>query len=1255
MQKFSEFICKHKKAVLVISAILFVLSIIGSSLTKINYDILVYLPEDIETIKGQNILTEEFGMGAFSIATIENMPAKDILALESEIQKIDGVQEVASLYDIVGTSIPLEALPEEIITKVHDDNSDLLMITFSDSTSADSTMRAVEEIRTLTDEKVKQGGMSSMVLDTRDLSSKEIAIYAIIAVALCLLILELALDSYIVPIILLANIGIAIVFNLGSNIFLGQISYITKALVAVLQLGVTTDFSIFLYHSYDKQKKICKTKEEAMVQAIKETFTSVTGSSLTTIVGFLVLMTMQLTLGRDLGIVMAKGVLLGVICVLTLFPSLLLTFDKIITKTKHKTFIPNFKHLHNFIIEHHIAIFAIFLLLLVPAYLANSKVDVYYKMDRSLPDTLESITANTILKDKFNIVSPEMILLDSEVTPSTVEQLKSELENLDGIDLILDLSSLKRLGIDSKTVNSNIIDMFETEDYQMLILNSTYEIASDELNAQIDKVNSIVKKYDASGMAVGEGPLMKDLITVTDTDFKNVNYSSIICIFLVLFIVLKSLSLPFLLILSIEFAIFLNMGFSYFGGVTLPFVAPIVLGTIQLGATIDYAILVTTTYLKNRERGLDKTSAMRETLSNTTNSIFVSGMCFFAATFGVGMYSALEMVGSLCTLISRGAIISMIVVITVLPSILLIFDKLILKTTLKSRKEKNMKKNKTIKHSAVITMAVTLAISSLPLSVFALSKEETVYGKMDEYGSIKEIIVNELLDNDEKSKTIKDYSELENILNINDDSTFEKSKNDLIWNSNGKNMFYRGTTKKELPIKMSIDYSLNGKSYKLEDILGKKGNITIKLKYTNLDSHRIGGSTLYTPFTITVGTMLDASLNTNVKVNNGKVVSNGSNNIIIGLAMPGLYDSLKFEDLKGLDTITISFYTEEFSLPSIYSVAVPKLVTADDLSRLDEIEKLYSSVDKLKTNMDKIEEGSHALKEGSHNLKSAFHSSISKPNGNKVLDEKTLESIKKSSENAVTSKFTPEYKAALGETAWQQVQSSLTENDEAITKIVTDATTEYLKSTGLYEDYVRCLRAQNVQSAGGMPDSSDLASCQIISNDKTLPYIINSAKSVAKQTAYYTSEKVSKSIAPIIAEQSAISTAGSISTQVASQVAISVKNASISSLNTLYEGISSLDTGIQELDAGITEFNKEGITKIKNAVDNEVRPAIDRTRSLVKLGENYKSFGGKLDDTNGETKFVMIVDGKSAPKQEEKLQVKDEKTTLWERIKNLFK
>lgn len=692
MKNIGETITKHKISIIVITLLLLIPAIIGYINTRVNYDILVYLPSDIETLKGENILTDDFNMGAFSVAVVDNMADKDLLILEDKIREVEGVFKVASINDLTGTSIPLDILPSEVVNKVSNENSKLLLITFTNSTSDDTTLNAVEQIRKLTTDTAKIGGMSAMVLDTKELFNSEMTLYVVIAVILCIAVLMISLDSYLVPFLLIANIGVAILLNMGSNIIFGNICYITKAISAVLQLGVTTDFSIFLYHKYEKAKNEYKNKDTAMSHAIHDTLVSVLGSSLTTIAGFLALCTMNLTLGRDIGLVMAKGVLFGLICVITLFPSLLLVFDKQIEKTKHKNILPKFKHVQNFILNHYVLIFVVFLILLVPAYLSQTKTEVYYNLDKSIPDTYGYSMASKSLKNDYDIVSQEIILVDKNMKNDSMNEMIDEIKNVDGINLVLSPSELIKYDITDNMLSDEIKDIYQNDDYKIVIINSTYDIATDELNNQIDTVSRIVKKYDKNSIVAGEGPLMKDLVTITDEDFHNVNYTSIAVIFILMLIVLKSISLPVLLVTAIEFAIFINMGIPYYTGVSIPFIASVVIGTIQLGATIDYAILMTTKYLEERKNGSDKKESVKSALDNSITSIIVSGMCFFAATIGVGIVSKIDMIGSLCTLIARGAIISMGVVIFIVPSILLIFDKLIIKTTLGfKRRVKNEK------------------------------------------------------------------------------------------------------------------------------------------------------------------------------------------------------------------------------------------------------------------------------------------------------------------------------------------------------------------------------------------------------------------------------------------------------------------------------------------------------------------------------------------------------------------------------------
>ena len=683
---FGNVVCKHRKIILIIALILLIPAILGMNATRINYDILVYLPEKIETVQGEKILSEDFDMGGFSVVILENMKNKDILTLESKIKEINNVEKVICIADVIGTEIPKEMLPNKVQDMLYDKNKTIMLVTFKEQISSDETINSVEKIREITDERCKISGMTATLIDTRNLSDSEVIIYVVIAVVLCLIILQLALDSYFVPFLLLVNIGIAVLYNMGTNIFLGEISYITKAISAVLQLGVTMDFAIFLYHSYIQEKNNFTSKEEAMSNAIRKTFTSVLGSSLTTIAGFLALCSMNLSLGKDIGIVMAKGVLFGVISVVTILPALILECDKIIEKTKHKEILPKFTHLRDFIIKHYVIITILFIIILPIAFYGYKNTDVYYKLDKSLPESLSSVEANNILKEDFNMASMEMLLINKDIPEYKTNEMIEKIENMEGIEWAIGYSKLGSIGIPKAALPQDLIDVFQSDKYQMILINSKYEIATDELNTQVKELTNLVKGYDENAILAGEGPLMKDLVEIADHDFNSVNTTSIAVIFVIMLFVLKSISLPVVLIAVIEFAIFINMGIPYYTNVTLPFVASIVIGTIQLGATIDYAILITNKYIVARKDGKNKKEAAKESLGTSIGSIVVSGLCFFGATFGVGAYSKIEMIGSLCTLMSRGAIISMLTVICVLPAFLMIFDKIICKTTIGIKK-----------------------------------------------------------------------------------------------------------------------------------------------------------------------------------------------------------------------------------------------------------------------------------------------------------------------------------------------------------------------------------------------------------------------------------------------------------------------------------------------------------------------------------------------------------------------------------------
>lgn len=686
MKKFSKFISNHNILILVLSFLLLIPAVIGYVHTKVNYDILVYLPDQIDTIKGQKILTDEFHLGGYAFVMVDMNNEEKVMKLEDNIRKIDGVDKVFSIMDVIGTSIPMEMLPNKVKNKLYSDNTSIIMVTFLDSTSSDSTVSAVRKLREVVGDSNNVSSMTSLVLDTMDLSNKEMLIYVVISVLLCILVLLFSTNSYTVPIFLLLNIGMAIVYNLGTNQMFGSICYITKAITAILQLGVTTDFSIFLYHKYEQAKKDSKDNKEAMSRAIIDTFQSVIGSSLTTFVGFLALCTMDLKLGTDIGLVMSKGVLFGLICVLTVFPAFLLTFDSLIEKTKHKNLLPSFQRIQKFSVRYYKVIFVLFLILLIPAIYGNKHYQVYYKLDDALPSDLAFHVSNSKLSEKFGITSPQIILLDKKLSSYEVSNLVSSLEKMDGVDMVLSPNTLMEEGVLSILPN-DLKEIMNHPKYQLILYNSKYEVASNELNDQVKKVENLVKKVDKEGIVAGEGALMKDLVTIADHDFNMVNYTSIGVIFLVMLIVLKSIGLPLVLIFTIEFAIFINMAISYFTGVRLPFIASIVVGTIQLGATIDYAILMSTTYLEERhDKRLDKIKAMQETLKLTVPSIITSALCFFAATIGVSLYTRIDMIGSICNLLSRGSIISMLVVILILPSLLILFDGFILKTT-KFKKE----------------------------------------------------------------------------------------------------------------------------------------------------------------------------------------------------------------------------------------------------------------------------------------------------------------------------------------------------------------------------------------------------------------------------------------------------------------------------------------------------------------------------------------------------------------------------------------
>ena len=687
--RFSKAVVKHRILILIVVLVLMIPSVLGMAGTRINYDMLDYLPEDMETVIGQNELLEDFGKGAFSFIIVEDMPAKDVAALKEKIEQVDHVETVLWYDSIADLSIPMELLPDKIYNEFNTENATMMAVFFDTSTSSDITMDAIREIRQIAGKQCFVSGMSALVTDLKDLCEKEEPIYVGIAVLLACVAMLVFLDSWLVPFVFLASIGMMILLNLGTNYFMGEISYITKALSAVLQLAVTMDYSIFLWHSYNEQRTRCDDNKAAMAVAIKETLASVVGSSITTVAGFIALCFMSFTMGRDLGIVMAKGVLLGVLGCVTVLPALILVFDKPLQKTKHKSLIPNMGGFAKGVVRIFPVFIVIFALLIPPAYYGYSKTndEVYYDMGQCLPEDMEYVIANSKLSEDFDIASTHMLLVDANLPAKSVRSMMKEMEQVDGVKYVLGLESVIGSRIPEEILPESITSILKNDKWELLLINSEYNVASDAVNDQISDLNTILKKYDESGMLIGEAPCMKDMIETTSHDFQVVNAISILAIFIIIALVEKSLSLPFILISVIEVAIFINLGLPYYLGQSLPFIAPICISTIQLGATVDYAILMTTRYKAERIRGNGKKDAVWTALSTSIPSIIVSGMGLFAATFGVAIYSDIDIIGSMCMLMARGAIVSMLAVIFILPALLLLCDKIICATTWGMRKK----------------------------------------------------------------------------------------------------------------------------------------------------------------------------------------------------------------------------------------------------------------------------------------------------------------------------------------------------------------------------------------------------------------------------------------------------------------------------------------------------------------------------------------------------------------------------------------
>ncbi len=697
--KFSKAVVKFRIPILILALLLMIPSVLGIMGTRINYDMLTYLPEDMETVIGQNELLEDFDKGAFAFLIVEDMPEKDVAALKEQIEQVDHVDTVLWYDSFADISVPMELLPDKIYKEFNTENATMMALFFDGSTSSDVTMDAVRQIREIAGKQCFLSGLTAMVVDLKDLCEREEPIYVGIAVALALLVMLLLLDNWLTPFVFLLSIGMMILINLGSNYFLGEISYITKALSAVLQLAVTMDYSIFLWHSYNEQLTKQTDHREAMASAIQKTLTSIVGSSITTVAGFIALCFMSFTLGRDLGIVMAKGVVLGVLGCVTVLPAMILILDKPLQKAKHRSLIPNMRRFAGGTVKAFPIFLCLFVLLIPPALYGYNKTndETYYNLAKSLPDDMEYVIANSKLSEDFDIASTHMLLIDKNLSPKSVREMTDEMEQVDGVKYVLGLESVIGPRVPEEILPESVTGLLKSDKWELLLLNSEYPVASDEVGAQIEALNAILKKYDPTGMLIGEAPCMKDMIDVTSHDFEVVNAISIVAIFLIIALVERSVSLPFILISVIELAIFINLGLPHYLGQSLPFIAPICISTIQLGATVDYAILMTTRYKSERSRGADKKEAVTTALASSIPSIIVSGMGLFAATFGVALYSKIDMISSICMLLARGALVSMLCVILILPSLLMLLDRVICATTLGMKKKNNTEQEVVLK------------------------------------------------------------------------------------------------------------------------------------------------------------------------------------------------------------------------------------------------------------------------------------------------------------------------------------------------------------------------------------------------------------------------------------------------------------------------------------------------------------------------------------------------------------------------------
>ncbi len=1043
IDKLSLMIARHPKTIIIIATILLVPSFLGYISTFVNYDIMSYLPDEVESVQGEDMLDKEFGLAANAFLVIDNMSAKDTVKLKNEISSIEGVKSVTWVDDIMDISIPQSMLPDAVtdIFYANEGESTLMMIQFTEGSATTSTMDAIKEIRTKLNKQCFLSGMSAIITDTKDLSDSEAPKYIIIAVVLALIALSFTMDSWVLPLVLLTALGYAVIYNLGTNIFMPDgISYITQSVAAILQLGVTMDYSVFLMDRFNEELPKAENKTEAMAKAVSSTFISLTGSSLTTIFGFLALCFMSLTLGMDIGIVMAKGVVFGVLTVIVVLPAFLLLFYKPIYRFRHKRIIPSFRHINKFVIGHRKAFAAVFFALIVPSFILKSAVPLDYVISNALPEQLDSVQALNKLKGDFNMATTHFIIIDESVPSGKVSQMIDEFEEVDGISSVISLNSFVGPAISEKMLPDSIKEICFKNGKQLMMVNSYYTPSTDEENAQVDKLTGILKKYDENGYLTGEGAMSKDLITITDKDFKVTSVISILAIFVLIAIIFKSISIPVLLVAGIELAIFINLAISLVTGANVSFIAPTVISCVQLGATVDYAILMTTRFREELRKGHRKAEAMQIAAEAADNSIFQSALVFFSATFGVYLVCNIEIVKSICSMLARGAVVSALVIIVFLPALLTCFEKLIGRTSAgwnnknnnpetSPKGEENTVKASTIikKATAVVTALAMLfclascgktetaqpsdeqnkAVAAQPVYTAkpgTVTKNETVYVNLNNDGSVQQINVTDWLHTDIGEVCVEDISTLDNIENIKSDTLPVIDGGGIKWNMTDTDLYYGGTTDKKPPVELQIKYYLDGKEMSAQQMLGKSGEIKIEvnMKNNSVKETEIGGKKvkLYLPVLVVGGFILPEAEYSGVQVHNGRSIGDGTKEIAVMFGTPGLSESLGLREL-GLNEIGdielgskayVTADTKNFSLGNMYFAAIPistlnlELGEGSPVNDLKSILSVLGEVQNLVGNMDIDKLSSMLTSAGSDgSLGSVIEDAAELYNNNKAL------------------------------------------------------------------------------------------------------------------------------------------------------------------------------------------------------------------------------------------------------------------------------